>query len=1131
MAQSTLTQTNWFGGQIAEERHGYASDELYFSSSATIQNLVVRPTGSLTRRPGTKFVARSDHNDILGNESNKVRLIPFVFGHESANNYVLEFGHRNLPVSIDNDSGDLRFQTATNHGLLEGDIIQFSATTTMPGNITAETDYHVKYVDATTFKVSASMGGTDGEVVQGLITYHSVGSGVSLDLGYIKFYKSNAVLAGESISGGDHDHLRLTGSPYNSATKLGNLQFIQSADILFFSNPDVHPYKLSRTIGTTDATWRTGDGFIWTLEILDIQDGPYLDQQEDGNTGSTGTTITVSGGTPITAHSSTNGLAFLNPNFGGATQKKAQNAMYNGATGNLALLSYFQVKNHGLQDGMKITLSGGNSNTSYEPHDGSDWYVRDPTANTFRVSDGSDKGPIIFTADLNGEKDHEIFAQYYASGSELTLTAKDLSGSTVAMFHPNDNGRLFRISLLKQDQVYWVWGTLSVSGSAYTQTATLTLKVDCPVTGDLSDITSWKLGAFYKGNYPHHVTIFQQRMAFGRNDSSPQTIWLSETGDFIGFRPSETLGSATGETSPTGAAIIGDQILATNGMTFTFDSGTIDEIQWFLAQEKLLAGTTGGVYAIYGSEQDLTMSPFNFTIKREGTQPAQTGVNATGYDNNALYIQGTGKKVRLVTFGDVEAQAKSIDLTIRANDILNQKAKQITEGDIPNWVTWFRMGDGSVVGLTYIPQDGTIAWHKHLIGGNYTYSETRGGDPSGHLTDDAEHAVVLDMCVIPTTTHDQIWMLVRRTITVADSAVFTASSSSGLLLTSNSHLLVDGDVVQVSSAGTLPTGLSVDTNYYVRDKITDNFKLATISGGTAIAYTNAGSGVHTWTAGSERIVETVEMMENWISNEAITESKYVDGFAEDTTGSGTFETTGYATDHQVDLSAGHGLEVGDVIRVSSTNTLPSPLTANTDYYVKTVESPDAITIATVSASGTTVDFTDAGSATHTFHKRSINNLDHLQGEEVSILVDGSVVDSQTVTSNKVVPIGSSYSTRAIAGKEYTSKLITLPISMGPDGRVRIGNKKRIHRVWAKTYKTPNFKFAVFTSDFTDDDLTELVTRTVANQYGEAPHLSSESQELVPSSQGFTEGQFLLQQTDPLPMNILALELDYETNDN
>ena len=58
MARTTSTQTNWFGGQIAEQRHGYASDQLYFSSSALIKNLVVRPTGSLTRRPGTKFVAR-----------------------------------------------------------------------------------------------------------------------------------------------------------------------------------------------------------------------------------------------------------------------------------------------------------------------------------------------------------------------------------------------------------------------------------------------------------------------------------------------------------------------------------------------------------------------------------------------------------------------------------------------------------------------------------------------------------------------------------------------------------------------------------------------------------------------------------------------------------------------------------------------------------------------------------------------------------------------------------------------------------------------------------------------------------------------------------------------------------------
>ena len=83
-----------------------------------------------------------------------------------------------------------------------------------------------------------------------------------------------------------------------------------------------------------------------------------------------------------------------------------------------------------------------------------------------------------------------------------------------------------------------------------------------------------------------------------------------------------------------------------------------------------------------------------------------------------------------------------------------------------------------------------------------------------------------------------------------DPFVFTASSDSGLLISDAAHGLLDGNIVQVASAGTLPTGLSASTNYYVVSKTTNNFKLATSSGGSAIAYTNAGSGSHTWVYGS-----------------------------------------------------------------------------------------------------------------------------------------------------------------------------------------------------------------------------------------------------------------------------------------
>lgn len=950
--RETFTQTNWFGGQIAEQRHGNATDELYLSSSATIENLVVRPTGSLTRRPGTKFVSRTDGNSSLGNENKTVRLVPFVFGHESANNYVLEFGQ-----------------------------------------------------------------------------------------GYIKLYKAGAILAGTNSSNASQTHLKITGTPYDTNEKLENLQFVQSADILFLVTPKVAPYKLSRTVtaGGEADTYRSGDGFTWTLEYFPYKNGPYLGQQEDSNFGNTDTTvsvtvpagaevdsvsftdntcdtnhtsglgsptstsnvtmdstskvrkgmavsgsgiasgayvtnvvsstvITLSSATTATANNVTltfkRGEEFINSNFGGNTPKKAKNGMYASASGNLANLSFFQVKNHGLQDGMKIELANGTSSGT-APKNGT-WYVKDATANTFRISADQNEADN-FTADSNGATTHEVFAHYYPKGTALTLD------SSADLFKSTDNNRHFRLSLLRQNQIFWVWGKLTFVNA---KQATFTLELDCPAVhaDDLLNIKFWKFGEYYEDQYPYHVAIYQQRMIFARNARSPQTIWFSNTGDFENFAPSEQLGSATGQQTASGASIIGDQILATNGMTFTFDSGTIDEIQWLVAQQKLVAGSTGGIYAVYGSEQDLTITPFNFTIKRESTQPAQTNSNAIPYDNNILFIQGTGKKIRLITYGDISSSATSADMTFRATDILLNQAVQVVETDIPNFLSWFRLKDGTLVGLTYIPQQETIAWHQHKIGGDYSYTNTRGGDPTGNLASDKSHAVVLDMCTIPSSTRDQLWMLVRRTIPVADS--------------SNSH----------------------------------------------------------------RIIESVEVMEDWMTTETISESKYLDGH--------------------------------------------------------------------VTHSGTNV---------------ASGELDHLEGETVGILSDGSVLNDQVVNNSGQLTTSITSATTIIAGKRFTSKLITLPISVGPGGRIRIGNKKRIHRVFVKIHKTPNFKFAVFATDesniFDESRLTELVTRTIANEYGEAPFLASETKELVPRTQGFTDGQFIIQQADPMPMNLLAYEVDFETNDN
>jgi hypothetical protein len=74
------------------------------------------------------------------------------------------------------------------------------------------------------------------------------------------------------------------------------------------------------------------------------------------------------------------------------------------------------------------------------------------------------------------------------------------------------------------------------------------------------------------------------------------------------------------------------------------------------------------------------------------------------------------------------------------------------------------------------------------------------------------------------------------------AATFTVSNS---ILTVTGRTYTDSDLVQLSNlGGALPTGISVGTDYYVRDVSGANFKLAATSGGTALTITGAGTGTH-----------------------------------------------------------------------------------------------------------------------------------------------------------------------------------------------------------------------------------------------------------------------------------------------
>ena len=77
-----------------------------------------------------------------------------------------------------------------------------------------------------------------------------------------------------------------------------------------------------------------------------------------------------------------------------------------------------------------------------------------------------------------------------------------------------------------------------------------------------------------------------------------------------------------------------------------------------------------------------------------------------------------------------------------------------------------------------------------------------------------------------------------------DGQTFTTDFATDDKLDISGHGFANGDRITVSSATTLPAGLSLGVLYYVVNKTADDFELSLTSGGAAVDITDNGTGAH-----------------------------------------------------------------------------------------------------------------------------------------------------------------------------------------------------------------------------------------------------------------------------------------------
>jgi len=157
-------------------------------------------------------------------------------------------------------------------------------------------------------------------------------------------------------------------------------------------------------------------------------------------------------------------------------------------------------------------------------------------------------------------------------------------------------------------------------------------------------------------------------------------------------------------------------------------------------------------------------------------------------------------------------------------------------------------------------------------------------------------------------------------------------------------------------------------------------------------------------------------------------------------------------------------------------------------------------------SGITYD----GSAT-----TSITGLDHLEGEAVQILADGSTHADKTVSSGSITLDRSA--SKVHVGYSYDSLVETLRLEAGADDGIAQGKIKRIHGITARFLDTVGAELGPDTSN-----LDRLPFRDSSMAMDTAVPLFNGDKEIFFPSGYENDAQVVIRQNQPLPMTIVAI---------
>ena len=537
-------------------------------------------------------------------------------------------------------------------------------------------------------------------------------------------------------------------SPLHTYTnaQLKQLSKCQSADVAFFAHPEMPPYTLTRL-----------SDYQWEWRKMEFIDGPYLNrnrgytrlkissfvdtatffdpvgnvnfvagdvneyvQYREDNQWKLAQVTAYTDPEHVTADIKNNLLLNIDESIAlnSGVNRSTNNSKYGNRDGYGRAQNALYGKRvqpaksvNGVNPAADVVISGGTLVSTY-----AGTFTRNDIGKFIKEQAGAWKQITAFTSDkvvtvstparIVGASDtNEADLVYYDRTITAVITASGPTQADSNIFASSDVGRPIRLNFSGVS----VWCRIT----AYTSATQVSVEFFQEVPLDPKDnttirnggvVTDWQLGAWSTvTGYPASVCIHEQRLVFGGNTEQPQTVWMSVSGDYWNFTPTEPDGTVQDD----------------NAISYTIASEDVSPIVWMISAKVLLIGTQGSEWQAKASSSFMEpITPSNISVTPQSSYGSAANHQAQRVGNSIYFIQKDGTRLRKMSYDSQSDGWVSSDVSLASEHMMRngRSGLQLAYQVSPFSILWVLLDDGTLASATVNEDENQFSWAHHTLG-------------------------------------------------------------------------------------------------------------------------------------------------------------------------------------------------------------------------------------------------------------------------------------------------------------------------------------------------------------------------------------------------------------------------------